>query len=293
MKGKTKSVPSSVLGIVVACLTEPWVSGDAFAEPINNTSSRGELVIHADDNEFHSGQTVVFTHTFAHQRVQDVSLMRVEYSLAGLLALDRCEPASACSSTSNSFQAVVAPPDLPANQTRVVTAFFTVLPLSSPVSASTRPLFVIQEKGGTAASERMPFMSYTVYPGEADLAVGLTAQAPLLGANVLYNLTVTNNGPDGASSATVTTTLPASATSITSTDCTLDATTGEVSCPVGALANGASTSKTFRANYGLLALGQLTATATRVASSPGDPNAQNDSATASCTALTSLLITCP
>ncbi|WP_407667390.1 DUF11 domain-containing protein [Myxococcus dinghuensis] len=136
-------------------------------------------------------------------------------------------------------------------------------------------------------------MSYTVYPGEADLAVGLTAQAPLLGANVLYTLTVTNNGPHAASSATVTTTLPASATSITSTDCTFDATAGEVTCPVGALANGSSSIKTFRANYGLLALGQLNATATRVASSPADPNAQNDSATASCTALTSLLITCP
>ena len=75
-------------------------------------------------------------------------------------------------------------------------------------------------------------------------------------------------------------------------DLHVSATTHQASCPIGALASGATTHARFTANFGLLSLGALNATATRTASAPNDPNAANDRATANCTAVTSLLITC-
>ncbi|MDO8188951.1 hypothetical protein Q5424_20125 [Conexibacter sp. JD483] len=44
--------------------------------------------------------------------------------------------------------------------------------------------------------------------------------------------------------------------------------------------------------YGVLALGRLDATASRLVSTAADPNPANDVATASCTAIASLTVTC-
>jgi len=50
---------------------------------------------------------------------------------------------------------------------------------------------------------------------------------------------------------------------------------------------------TIRATFGVLTVGlPLQATASRTASTPNDPNPNNDNATANCTAITSLLISC-
>ncbi|WP_027005745.1 DUF11 domain-containing protein [Conexibacter woesei] len=135
-------------------------------------------------------------------------------------------------------------------------------------------------------------LTLTIGGPRADLGVGLTATGSLLGSTINYDAAVTNNGPAAATSATITTQLSSQATSITSSTCTFSATTHQASCPIGALANGATTHARFTANFGLLSLGALNATATRTASAPTDPNAANDSATANCTAVTSLLITC-
>ena len=59
-----------------------------------------------------------------------------------------------------------------------------------------------------------------------------------------------------------------------------------------ALASGATVTRTFSADAGLLTLGSLVATAQRTASSPTDPNAANDRASRTCTALTSLIVRC-
>lgn len=131
-----------------------------------------------------------------------------------------------------------------------------------------------------------------VAPPQADLGVGLTATAPPLTSTIAYDAAVTNHGPAAATSATITTQLSTQATSITSSTCSFSATTHQASCPIGALGNGATTHATFTANFGLLSLGALNATATRSSSAPTDPDNANDSATANCTAITSLLITC-
>ncbi|MEZ0092469.1 hypothetical protein [Streptacidiphilus sp. EB129] len=71
------------------------------------------------------------------------------------------------------------------------------------------------------------------------------------------------------------------------------AASGHVICTLGALADGASTTRTFTVPIGLLTLGwPYAVTATRTASTPVDPNPANDSATRTCTIVTSLIINC-
>ncbi|RLK58567.1 DUF11 domain-containing protein [Actinokineospora cianjurensis] len=131
-----------------------------------------------------------------------------------------------------------------------------------------------------------------VAPPAADLAVDLRATAPPLGAAIDYTLTVTNTGPATAGG-TITVTLPPAATGATSTSCAYTHATRTATCPITAVAAGTQVTHGLRATFGLLTLNlALAATATRTSSTPADPNPTNDSRTATCTALTSLLITC-
>jgi uncharacterized repeat protein (TIGR01451 family) len=169
------------------------------------------------------------------------------------------------------------------------TADFTVS--SSATDGEHISAFGLEESQSSTIST--PRLTLIVTTPKSDLGVGLSATAQLLNPKVNYDAAITNNGPAAATSATVTTQLPSQATGITSSTCTYNSSTDQVSCPIGALANGATTHATFTTTYGLLTIGlPLSATATRTASSPTDPNATNDSATANCTAITALLITC-
>lgn len=147
---------------------------------------------------------------------------------------------------------------------------------------------------GSGSITTGPSVPITVTAPAADLGVSLSATAgPPLHGKVNYDAAVTNNGPDPATSATLTTQLPSQATGISAAgSCTYSSGTDQVSCPVGALANGATTHVTFTAQYGLLSIGALTATSTLSAVTPTDPNAANDSDSATCHALTGPLITC-
>lgn len=131
-------------------------------------------------------------------------------------------------------------------------------------------------------------------PPAADIAVGLNAQ-PHLGILVPYlhyTVTAHNSGPDPVTSATLTASLPAGKTATNlSSGCT--SSPGTVTCTYGAIANGATATSTFRLPTGLLSLGNVTVTANRTASSPTDPNAANDSDSATCTVVSIVLTTCP
>ncbi|MFJ7627727.1 DUF11 domain-containing protein [Streptomyces sp. NPDC097595] len=137
--------------------------------------------------------------------------------------------------------------------------------------------------------------THTVGDDQADLAVALTATpAPLLSSAIVYTQTVTNNGPSGLAEGTVTTTLPSQTSNVTGlpTGCSYSSPTKTVTCTVSGLANGATATRTFTAGLNLVSLGDLPATATRTTSSPADTISTNDSATAHCSALTSVLIAC-
>ncbi|WP_406149393.1 hypothetical protein [Streptomyces anulatus] len=129
---------------------------------------------------------------------------------------------------------------------------------------------------------------------EADIAVGLTATAPPLASTITYRQTATNNGPATTAGGTVTTSLPAQTSSVTGlpANCTYNPAGKTVACTFTDLANAATNTNTFTARLNLLSLGSLPANATRTTSNPTDPNPANDTATATCTVLTGLIINC-
>ena len=104
-----------------------------------------------------------------------------------------------------------------------------------------------------------------------------SADPVVAGQALTYTLTVTNIGPSNASGATVTDPLPAGTTFASSPDGCVEG-GGTVTCAIGALASGGSTSVMFTVNVGAGATGSLSNTAT-VAGNETDPNAANDSAT--------------
>lgn len=134
--------------------------------------------------------------------------------------------------------------------------------------------------GTTAGRSAVVAVSLRPAPLTADLAITKTAAATaVVGDNITYTLTVTNNGPDNAPNVTVTDALPVELIFVSATpsqgSCS-GATT--VTCNLGTIANGGS------ATIGLVATaaypGVLANTAS-VTSSASDPNAADNGATAS------------
>ncbi|MEW6583649.1 MAG: DUF11 domain-containing protein, partial [Actinomycetota bacterium] len=121
-------------------------------------------------------------------------------------------------------------------------------------------------------------VSLTLKP--ADMAItkaGNPAQITQ-GATVTYTMTVTNNGPNPATGVTVTDTLPAGATFVSSAASAGSCSgTAPVTCALGDMASGASATVTVVARGDQV--GTLTNTAT-VASGVPDTNSANDTATA-------------
>ncbi|MCZ4101427.1 IPT/TIG domain-containing protein [Streptomyces sp. H39-C1] len=141
---------------------------------------------------------------------------------------------------------------------------------------------------GTSAVSAADHFTYAA----ADVSVALVAgPAPgLLGGKINYTLTVTNHGPSALTSAAVTAALPTPMTA-TSSDCGVSA--GHINCTVGTLSSGAATTRHFTVPVGLLSLNlPYSVTATRTASAPVDLNSANNSATRTCTVITSLIISC-
>ncbi|HWD00867.1 MAG TPA: hypothetical protein VG674_00140 [Amycolatopsis sp.] len=135
-----------------------------------------------------------------------------------------------------------------------------------------------------------PVVTVTPATDSADLGVSLSASTGLLSSQVSYGLTAKNYGPATATDVRLRASLANGLQFAGSPGCTASGRT--VTCTVPSLASGASATAKFTARAGLLAVGTLTTTAHRDASSPTDPNPANDTASRSCHAVTSLLLSC-
>jgi uncharacterized repeat protein (TIGR01451 family) len=132
----------------------------------------------------------------------------------------------------------------------------------------------------------------TTVAASADLSVSnIDSPDPVTaGTNLTYTLTVANAGPSNAASASLTDTLPAGTTFVSLSapggwSCTTPAVggTGTISCSIGTLATGnAVFTLTVNVDAGV-ASGTVIPNSATVASSTSDPNAGNDSATATTT----------
>ncbi|CAO0837954.1 IPT/TIG domain-containing protein OS=Streptomyces microflavus OX=1919 GN=Smic_87380 PE=4 SV=1 [Streptomyces microflavus] len=146
--------------------------------------------------------------------------------------------------------------------------------------------------GGTSTVSAADQFTYIAPTADIDVSVTGQPHLGILVPYLTYTLTAHNTGPDAITSATVTASLPAGASATgLSTGCTTS--TGTVTCTYGAIANAASVNKSFRVPLNLLSLGHVTVTGTLTASTPTDPNPANDSASATCTAISIILATCP
>lgn len=130
------------------------------------------------------------------------------------------------------------------------------------------------------------YEAFEVDPGTCplpgvDLSLTKTA-APdpvMAGGTLTYTITVTNNGPGDSSSSTVTDPLPPGVAFSSATPSTCAEVAGTVTCSLGPLAAGASTTITIVVTVQPTATGTLTDTAT-VTGADTDPVPDNNSATA-------------
>jgi uncharacterized repeat protein (TIGR01451 family) len=124
-------------------------------------------------------------------------------------------------------------------------------------------------------------------PPAADLSVTKTdSPDPVhIGQNLVYTITVKNNGPDAATGVTATDQLPKSAGygSVTTTQgtCSLKPEKAIVSCSLGTMASGGTV--TIKINVKPAKKGQITNTVSVSSASPADPNTTNNTASATTT----------
>ncbi len=121
--------------------------------------------------------------------------------------------------------------------------------------------------------------------------ISMTAKAPATvksGANLTYNLTAKNNGPDTALSVSVSDATPTGTTFVSVTPNTGTCTappvggTGTVTCTVGTMGSGTSLKITLVVNVNASSGSTITDTAT-ASSTTYDPNTKNNTATATTT----------
>lgn len=139
--------------------------------------------------------------------------------------------------------------------------------------------------GGNPTPEPETFTLFVEEPApvEADLAVELSAQAPLLSGRINYTTQVTNNGP-GEPTATIVTQLPNQTTSVSglSAGCTYNSGSKQVHCVTGTVLTSGTATSTFSAHLGLLSLGLPLSASATVSGSLTDPVAANNTDTANC-----------
>ena len=128
------------------------------------------------------------------------------------------------------------------------------------------------------ASFRFPSCT-TAPPSGADLSITNTdlPDPVLVGDTLTYTITVTNNGPVGATNVVVTDTLPGSVSLVSAPGCTGS---GTLTCAVATLASGDSAILTITVTP--TSAGDITNTAS-VAASESDPNTANNLATSTTT----------
>ncbi|MGW6704296.1 IPT/TIG domain-containing protein [Streptomyces sp. NPDC054956] len=180
----------------------------------------------------------------------------------------------------------------PGNPATGLSCTATACTATAPAHAAGPVDVQVTTPGGTSAVVGAGRYTYQLPPADIDVDVTAQPGLSLLVPYITYTLTARNTGPGTVTSATLTASLPAGASANTlSPGCTTSGST--VTCAYGSIANGGSSAKTFRVPLHLLSLGRVSVTGTRTVSAPTDPNPLNDSATATCTVVSVLLVTCP
>ena len=141
-------------------------------------------------------------------------------------------------------------------------------------------------QGGAWATRIGAFRFPTCNPADLSITKTASPSPAVAGQELFYTITVTNNGPDNATNVAVTDTLPAGVSFITDTDTCTEGPAGTLTCQLGNLASGQSTTFTIKVavDPNLVASAGGPTTITNTASVKGtqaDPNPADNTATAS------------
>lgn len=115
-----------------------------------------------------------------------------------------------------------------------------------------------------------------------DLSISKTADVPTapVGGNVTYSLTITNNGPSRSTGSTVVDTLPAGMSFVSAdAGCVSTPSASTVTCTVGALASGASTTVQVTTRPDLGTAGRSLTNSASIMANESDPTSGNNNAT--------------
>ncbi|WP_181777661.1 DUF11 domain-containing protein [Amycolatopsis pittospori] len=138
-----------------------------------------------------------------------------------------------------------------------------------------------------------PVLNITGGTDAADLGVKLTASPRgILTSTIEYSVKVTNTGPGAATGIRVASTIGNGLRFTGSSTCSNPGGAKVVNCDIASLASGASATAKFTVAAGLLSLGPVKTTSSITQSSVTDPNAANNTSSATCTAITGLLLSC-
>jgi uncharacterized repeat protein (TIGR01451 family) len=281
-----KSLRAALVTAVAGTALVAIPATTANAAPSTSAIEVSSTTLHPGDT-FTITQTVYNAASFTIVGAKAALFGKGGVSLPDRFDLVSCTGAIICFPLDIEFRAAFG--NVPSGESRTVVYTFKVKDDIAPQELTLQHQFL----GDEYSFELFEGPTLTFGTPEADIAVSLSASARgLLVSRVTYTITVKNNGPADATDIRVTAAYPAGLSYAGSSNCARVGTTRTVNCDVASLASGASTTRSFSADAGLLTLGSFTATAQRTASSPSDPNAANDTASRSCTALTSLLVRC-
>ncbi|MEG3790167.1 Ig-like domain-containing protein [Lysobacter sp. CCNWLW3] len=213
------------------------------------------------------------------------NLTAVSWTCAGTGAGSSC---SAASGTGNSINLTANLPVDTGATTTPDTAFVTITVTGTATTpgAITNTATVTAPAGATDPTPGNNSSSAnTTIAAQADLAItkGVSNSAPIVGTNVTFTLTVTNNGPAAAAAVTVADLLPNGYTYVSDNSGGAYV-PGTGAWTIGALANGASASLQIVAT--VRATGTYANTAT-VTSTTGDPTPGNNTSTSTPTPVAS------
>jgi hypothetical protein len=246
----------------------------------------------------HPGDLVTVTQTLTNTGLRPLlqpagRLFSTPAGLSSYAELVGCDPPVVCSMVNNSgvigFQGLLANPIAPRLGTSALTYKFRILPEAPDLEETLQG----QLFGLGFVSDILSEATHLIIDANADAAVSVVAtpQPGLLQRNIDFAVTVTNNGPGLLRNVTITNLLPSNVSANGSGPCL--PVIGQVLCTVPTLAKGASTTMHYTVPLNLLSIGLPYAfTSSRTASVSRDLNPANDSASRSCTVLTTLLVNC-
>jgi uncharacterized repeat protein (TIGR01451 family) len=121
--------------------------------------------------------------------------------------------------------------------------------------------------------------AFQALPPAQSANVALAKSAALSGGDAVWNLSVSNLGPNAAQTVVVTDVLPSRLSFVSAPGCTYTGSTRTVRCDLASLAQGGAASFTLTTSISAKGNGWITNTA-QVSSSTPDPNTANNTATA-------------